>query len=155
MTSFFQGTAGFAMVALTSSALSTSALADSATSPQIQPQTSAWSSVWMAAPQAVWTDTTVFPTGLPEAIAGLTLRQPLTVSFSASRLRLVLSNLHGTQPLPIVAVSLGLSTSGATVANAQTVLFGGQAQVEIPPGAQILSDPVALPVSAAPASLPP
>jgi lysophospholipase L1-like esterase len=101
-----------------------------------------WTPTWMASPQAVWSDTTVFGTGLPESIAGATIRQPLTLSFPADRLRLVLSNVHGTRPLPVDAVTLARSAGGADIDAPETVLFGGKPGTVIAPGAQVVSDPV-------------
>ena len=121
--------------ALTLAALSSPAMAEP------------WTPVWMAAPQEVWTDTSVFATGLPSSIAGITLRQPLTVGYPARQLRLVLSNRHGTRALPIEAASLGLSSAGSPVDARQAVLFGGAPGVVIAPGAQVVSDPVEMPVA--------
>jgi lysophospholipase L1-like esterase len=102
-----------------------------------------WTPAWMASPQAVWQDTTVFATGLPERIGGATIRQPLTLGFPADRLRLVLSNTYGTRPLPITAVSIAQSSGSAATDTAQTILFGGRESAAIAPGAQLVSDPVA------------
>lgn len=107
-----------------------------------------WTPAWMASPQAVWSDTSLFATGLPEHITGATIRQPLTLGFPADRLRLVLSNVHGTRPLPIDAVTLARSTGGAATGAPQTVLFGGSPGTVIAPGAQAVSDPVAFPATA-------
>lgn len=131
MTTFSRTSAALAFVALTSPALA-------------EP----WTPVWLAAPQEVWTDTSVFDTGLPETIANTTIRQPLTVGFPATQLKLVLSNVHGKQPLPIHAASLARNIDGAEVDKLQPVLFGGKADIVIPPGAQAVSDPVRLPVEA-------
>jgi lysophospholipase L1-like esterase len=132
MTTFSRGTAA----AMAFAALASPAFAEP------------WTPVWMAAPQKVWTDTSVFATGLPDSIANTTIRQPLTVGFPAERLRLVLSNIYGTQPLAVDAASLGRSTDGADVDEVQPVLFAGQAGIVIAPGAQAVSDPVALTVAA-------
>ncbi|AMY68320.1 SGNH/GDSL hydrolase family protein [Frigidibacter mobilis] len=107
-----------------------------------------WTPAWMASPQAVWSDTTVFDTGLPERIAGATIRQPLTLGFPAQRLRLVLSNIHGTRPLPIDAVTLARSIGGAGTEDPLPVQFGGASSTVIVPGAQVVSDPIALPAVA-------
>lgn len=107
-----------------------------------------WTPAWMASPQAVWQDTTVFDTGLPERIAGATIRQPLTLGFPADRLRLVLSNIHGARPLPIAAVSVARSAGNAATDAARPVLFGGRESTIIAPGAQVVSDPVDLPAEA-------
>ncbi|UOA28992.1 SGNH/GDSL hydrolase family protein [Pseudosulfitobacter sp. DSM 107133] len=102
-----------------------------------------WTPAWAASPQPVWQDTTLFDTGLPAQIGGVTIRQPLTLGFVADHLRLVLSNVHGTQPLPITAVTLARSAGDAGVEGTQTVLFGGRTDTVIAPGAQVVSDPVA------------
>ncbi|TMV93310.1 SGNH/GDSL hydrolase family protein [Thioclava sp. BHET1] len=107
-----------------------------------------WTPVWMASPQAVWSDTSVFETGLPGSIAGATIRQPLTLGYAADRLRLVLSNTHGTRPLPIDAVTLARSGGAARVEAPQPVLFGGRPSALVAPGAELVSDPVPYPVEA-------
>lgn len=101
-----------------------------------------WTPAWMASPQAVWQDTTVFATGLPARIGGATIRQPLTLGFAADRLRLVLSNTYGTRHLPIAAVTIAQSAGNAVTDTAQTILFGGSESTAIAPGAQLVSDPV-------------
>ena len=101
-----------------------------------------WTPVWMASPQAVWPDNTVFDTGLPDFIAGATIRQPLTLGYPAGRVRLVLSNIHGSRPLPIDKVTLARSRGGPQVEPPQQVLFGGRPAAVIMPGAEVVSDPV-------------
>ncbi|WP_109467516.1 GDSL-type esterase/lipase family protein [Albibacillus kandeliae] len=107
-----------------------------------------WAQAWMAAPQAVWTDTSLFATGLPERIAGATIRQPLTLGYSADRLRLVLSNLHGTRALRVEAASVAPSLGGAATGPSARVSFGGQDGVTIAAGAEAVSDPVAFSAAA-------
>ncbi|WP_138471971.1 SGNH/GDSL hydrolase family protein [Poseidonocella sp. HB161398] len=105
-----------------------------------------WTAIWNASPQRAWQGDAPFPTGLPAEIAGKVVRQPLTLGYPAGRLRLVLSNVHGTRPLPVAEVSLGRSTGGAQTEDTLPVRFGGAASVVIAPGAEAVSDPVALPV---------
>lgn len=107
-----------------------------------------WTPAWMASPQAVWSDTSVFETGLPDSIADVTIRQPLTLGYSAGSLRLVLSNIHGTRPLPVEAVTLARSRGGPQVEASQQVLFGGRPAALIAPGAELVSDPVRFAVEA-------
>ncbi|WP_158965739.1 GDSL-type esterase/lipase family protein [Chachezhania sediminis] len=116
--------------------LATPALADS------------WTPAWMASPQSVWNDTSVFETGLPDSIAGVTIRQPLTLGYAADRLRLVLSNVHGTRPLPVDAVTLARSVGGARAEAPTPVLFGGRPDAVIAPGAKLVSDPAPFPAEA-------
>lgn len=107
-----------------------------------------WTPAWMASPQAVWGDTTVFETGLPDSISGVTIRQPLTLGYPAGRVRLVLSNIHGSRPLPVDAVTLARSRGGPGVESPQQVLFGGKPDAVIAPGAELVSDPVPFAVEA-------
>jgi len=59
-------------------------------------------------------------------------------------MRLVISNLYGSTPLPVSAVHVAAAgDNGAIQANSDhPVTFDGQAAVTIPPGAEWISDPV-------------
>ncbi|SIT17394.1 SGNH/GDSL hydrolase family protein [Paracoccus saliphilus] len=108
-----------------------------------------WTPAWTASPEAVWSTEFDFPTGLPDSIAGQTIRQPLTLAWGGDRLRITLSNSYGTTPLPVDAAMVALGGEGAALKGQELpVLFGGKPEVTIPPGARITSDPVALPVEA-------
>lgn len=108
-----------------------------------------WTPAWTASSEAVWSTEFDFPTGLPHSIAGQTIRQPLTLAWSGDRLRITLSNNYGTTPLPVDAAMVALGGEGAALKGQEhPVLFGGNREVTIPPGARITSDPVALPVEA-------
>ena len=108
-----------------------------------------WTPAWMASPEAVWTTEFDFPTGLPESIAGATIRQPVTLNWSGDRLRLVLSNAYGAGPLEVTATSLAPAGEGARLsAPARSVTFGGAGSIVIAPGARVVSDPVEMSVTA-------
>lgn len=108
-----------------------------------------WTPAWTASPEAVWSTEFDFPTGLPDSIAGQTIRQPLTLAWGGDRLRITLSNSYGTTPLSVDAAMVALGGEGAALKGQELpVLFGGNREVTIPPGARITSDPVALPVEA-------
>ena len=108
-----------------------------------------WTPAWTASPEAVWDTEFDFPTGLPDSIAGQTIRQPLTLAWGGDRLRIILSNSYGTGPLPVNAAMVALGGEGAALEGQELpILFGGDSEVIIPPGARITSDPVALPVEA-------
>ncbi|MBD9528564.1 SGNH/GDSL hydrolase family protein [Paracoccus sp. PAR01] len=108
-----------------------------------------WTPAWLASPQPVWSADFPLPTGLPPTIAGQVIRQPLTLAWSGDRLRLVLSNIHGTQPLAITAAAVAPADDGArTTGPARVVTFGGRPEAQIAPGASLVSDAVDLPVTA-------
>lgn len=108
-----------------------------------------WVPAWAASPEAVWNTEFDFPTGLPDSIAGKTVRQPLTLAWGGDSLRITLSNSYGTKPLPVDAAMVAPGGEGAMLEGRELpVLFGGKPKVIIPPGARIVSDPVALPVRA-------
>lgn len=76
------------------------------------------------------------------------LRQTVHLSLGGSRLRVRLSNVHGTAPLTVDGASVALALApgkaridGATV---RPLTFDGSPSVMIPAGAEYYSDPVAL-----------
>ena len=77
-----------------------------------------------------------------------TLRQIVRVSLGGSRMRVVLSNVFGTAPLPIGRAHLGIRGSGPTLVagSIRALTFSGQSAPTIPPGALLVSDPVTLTV---------
>ncbi|WP_322963629.1 SGNH/GDSL hydrolase family protein [Sphingomonas fuzhouensis] len=78
-----------------------------------------------------------------------TIRQIVHLTASGKTLRLRLSNVAGTTPLTIGAASIGLATPGRSdVSRLVPVRFDGAADVIVPPGAELYSDPIALPVEA-------
>ncbi len=111
---------------------------------------SSWVSSWFASPQPLWEDAFVLPTEMPAELRGQTLRQTLMLSVGGPRLRVVLSNRYGTQPLEIGAASVALASGPARIspASSRGLAFGGRPSVTVAPGAQVVSDPVDLPVAA-------
>lgn len=79
-----------------------------------------------------------------------TLRQVVHVSLGGDRIRVVLSNAFGTEPLMVGAAGVALRQKDAVIAagSSRPVTFDGRRSVSIPPGAVMLSDTVALPVPA-------
>ena len=78
--------------------------------------------------------------------SGQTLREIVHTSLGGDQVRLRFSNVFGSQPLVLDAVTVGLRGSGANVASARPVRFDGQAQAVLPAGAETVSDPVNLAV---------
>ncbi len=97
-----------------------------------------WVGTWAAAPLAMKNDAAQF------GASDLTYREIVHVSLGGDRIRIVLSNEFGDDPLTIGAAAVALSTgksdvSGATI---HSITFGGEPSIVIPPGAMVLSDPV-------------
>jgi lysophospholipase L1-like esterase len=127
--------------------------------------TSRWSGAWSS---AHWVDTWVSmpqltePANLPPApftqptsvFTDSTLRQTVRVSVGGDQLRLRFSNAFGGVALPITKVSVALPAGGQAGVSAikpgslRTITFGGRPSVEIPVGAQMVSDPVGFRVAA-------
>jgi lysophospholipase L1-like esterase len=114
-----------------------------------------WIPSWAAAPQL--TETSNLPPApftQPTAVfQDSTVRQTFRVTLGGQFIRLRFSNAYGTTDLPITAVSIALPAGGQAGASAiqpgtsQAVTFDGQPSVDIPDGAQAVSDPVKLPVA--------
>lgn len=112
--------------------------------------TPTWVATWSASPQPVWGSDFLFPTNVPTALRGQTVRQVARVSLGGPRVRIVLSNTYGRQPLTLGKATVAQpAPGGAVVADSlRTVTFGGREAATILPGASLVSDPVALSVPA-------
>lgn len=79
-----------------------------------------------------------------------TLRQVVHVSLGGDRIRVVLSNAFGTDPLAIGAAQIALRAQGAAIvpASSRALTFDGRSVATIPAGAVLFSDPVAFTVPA-------
>ncbi len=91
--------------------------------------------------------------GLTDAqYRGATVRQVVRVTIAGRAVRVRFSNRFGATPLRIAGASIALATGPAAASirdgSDRALTFGGRAMVEIPPGADFWSDPVALPVTA-------
>jgi lysophospholipase L1-like esterase len=101
-----------------------------------------WVASWAAAP------TTIPPTP-PLVLTGQTVRHVVHLSAGGDELRIRVTNEFGTTPLRIGAVRVALrSGTGASTAivpgTDRRVTFGNRAEVIVPAGAPLLSDPVRL-----------
>jgi lysophospholipase L1-like esterase len=85
----------------------------------------------------------------PSSFNNQTLRMVVRVSTGGSRMRIHLSNAFGSTPLAVGAAHVALrSKDSAIVRDSDRALsFSGKRSVVIPPGAEMLSDPVALTVA--------
>ncbi|HEL2978751.1 TPA: SGNH/GDSL hydrolase family protein [Stenotrophomonas maltophilia] len=102
-----------------------------------------WVASWQASPQPVWGADFLFPPLIPASLHDQTFRQTARISLGGPRLRVRLSNAHGTRPLRIGAASVAARADAAP----QALSFGGQPGVLIQPGQERLSDPLALATS--------
>ncbi|MGJ7603378.1 SGNH/GDSL hydrolase family protein [Variovorax sp. LT1R20] len=109
-----------------------------------------WSPSWMASTQPIWGGDFVLPSGLPFQFNRQTIRQVARLSIGGAKLRVVISNEGGTAPLYIGAARVARHGEGSAIVEGtdRAVRFGGQAEVTVPPGARLVSDPVDLPLPA-------
>ncbi|UDF04527.1 SGNH/GDSL hydrolase family protein [Asticcacaulis sp. AND118] len=100
-----------------------------------------WTPSWYAAPE---------PSGNKAQIEDLTLRQIVRLSAGGSAVRIRLSNAYGDTPLRIDELRVAKRVDGARIdpQSDRAATFNGQTGVTIPPGAYVLSDPIALTVEA-------
>ncbi|WP_228895030.1 SGNH/GDSL hydrolase family protein [Pseudoduganella aquatica] len=107
-----------------------------------------WQTSWYAAPQPGWDAGFALPTNIPLSLQDQTVRETLRLSAGGQRVRVVLSNRYGTEPLVIGEARLARAAAGAaagashaiTAAPAGVLTFGGQRSVTVPPGQQAVSD---------------
>ncbi|MGW7259018.1 SGNH/GDSL hydrolase family protein [Streptomyces sp. NPDC054834] len=101
----------------------------------------AWTGSWEAA-----------PSGAASAVPGATIRNVVHLSVGGRVLRVRLSNRLGTAPLTLGAVTVALRRAGgpdAVPGTMRTATFDGAPTVTVPPGRELVTDPVPLAAPAA------
>jgi lysophospholipase L1-like esterase len=110
--------------------------------------TPGWVATWAASPSSASLGLDPTLNGEPTALKGQSLRMIITPHASGSLLRLHLSNRFGTAPLTLDHVTVAEQVTGTQTTTPVTVTFGGSSSVTIPAGADAVSDPVSLLVTA-------
>jgi lysophospholipase L1-like esterase len=107
------------------------------------PKNSAWIATWGAAMMAT-------QAGHAPNFTGQTLRQIVHVSASGEQARVWFSNRFGTESILIGGAHIALRTNADSIdaTSDHALNFNGKASVTIPPGATIVSDPVAIKIPA-------
>ena len=79
----------------------------------------------------------------------LTLRYPIRMCFSGSKIRMRFSNLTGTEPVTLTSVAVSLLRNNECApTNSRHLTFAGEAEGVIPPGKEIVSDELPLSIEA-------
>ncbi|MET9732937.1 SGNH/GDSL hydrolase family protein [Streptomyces sp. NPDC006458] len=100
-----------------------------------------WVGTWSASPVAAEPGTEV------SGLAGRSVRNVVHTSVGGTSARVTLSNLFGRAPLSLTHASVALADGAGAAAESGTMrrlTFGGRTTVVVPPGAQVVSDPVVL-----------
>ncbi len=108
-------------------------------------------STWAASPSPATPPSLTSASDFSSAgFSNQTIRNIVWTSAAGRSARVRLSNVFGTQPVTFRQVDIGRSAGGAavTAGTNRRVTFGGRASVTIRPGAEVVSDPVALNVPA-------
>lgn len=118
----------------------------------------AWVTSWAASSQGPYPAgaTVAMPdqsTAFPDPVAGAgdqSFRMIVRPSVWASRARLRFSNAFGTRSVTFDGAHVGLQASAGAVmpGTNRPVTFAGRRSITVPPGAEVWSDPVALPFAA-------
>ncbi|MEV6422632.1 SGNH/GDSL hydrolase family protein [Streptomyces sp. NPDC051662] len=100
-----------------------------------------WTGTWAAAPAGA-------EPGAPVGYPGRSIRNVVHTSIGGTKVRITLSNLYSPTPLLIGTASVAVGEGGggpeAVAGTMRQLTFGRRAAVTVPPGGQIVSDPVAL-----------
>jgi lysophospholipase L1-like esterase len=110
-----------------------------------------WVSTWAASPSPATPPSLTSASDFSSAgFSDQTIRNIVWASAAGRSARVRLSNVFGTQPVTFSQVDIGRSAGGAavTAGTNHRVTFRGRASVRIRPGAEVVSDPVALNVPA-------
>lgn len=116
------------------------ATAVSAQPPAAQPAPSPWVATWATSPFGGDPWHTI-PT-----LVDSTLREVVHTSIAGKELRVRLTNEFGTEALRVDAAAVAVSAGGSNIdtATAHALTFAGSTSIVIPPGAEVLSDAVAM-----------
>ncbi len=113
-------------------------------------QVDTWRATWTASPSAsLTTDSEIASSKAPASPDSMqTVRDIVHVTASGDRCRLRISNAFGKRALLIsnTHVALQERKSSIVAGTDRTATFGGEFVVSIPPGADVLSDPIAFDV---------
>src|SRR5690348_15878439 len=98
---------------------------------------------------ATWGASEAVPAANGQAFNNQTLRLIVHTTLGGDQIRLRIANTFGAKPLVIGAASVALQSNEAALVakSARSLTFNGRNTVSIPPGALIVSDPVALQVA--------
>ena len=123
--------------------------------PDLPTRSRRWIHTWVSMPQL--TEPGNLPpapfTGTASVLVDTTLRQTVHTSIGGPRLRVRFSNAFGGAALPITAAAVALPAGGVAGASAirpgtsRPLTFGGHPSTVVPVGAQVVSDPVEMPVA--------
>jgi lysophospholipase L1-like esterase len=107
---------------------------------------SGWVETWAA---AMTKPTSMVTTLADHGFRDQTIRDVISTSVGGQEVRIRLSNLYGDRPLRIGAATVGaVASDGNLSGSAYPVTFNGSPSVVIPVGEEVVSDAVAMPVSA-------
>ncbi|MGA2570827.1 MAG: SGNH/GDSL hydrolase family protein [Terracidiphilus sp.] len=128
----------FRLAAFTALLLTVGMLARAQSAPHPQ-----WVGTWAAAPMLAEGGFNVRP------FSGVTLREIVHVSAGGPQIRVRFTNAYGTDPLTIGDAHVALSAGKGAIQPGidHGITFGGATSVNLAPGAEIFSDPVALTVA--------
>src|SRR3984885_12466722 len=114
---------------------------------QVAAQQDNWVGSWATSEQVPEPQNSLAPSDLTDS----TLRQIVHLSIGGKTLRVHLSNAFGTAAIRLTSVHIArpVSPAGSAIdpASDKGLLFGGNPDVIIPPGAQYVSDPIDYPVA--------
>ena len=136
----------FRLAALTALVLAFGAPSRAQSAPHPQTQTMPhpqWVGTWATAPMLADGGFNVRP------FSGVTLREIVRISVGGAQIRVRFTNAYGTDPLTISDAHVAVSAGNAAIQPGidHAITFGGATSVNIPPGAELFSDPVALAVT--------
>jgi lysophospholipase L1-like esterase len=123
-----------AVLATVVAALTVPVLSPAQTAPQ-------WVGTWATAPMTA-DGVNMRP------FSGTTLREIVHISAGGAQIRVRFTNAYGIDPLTVsdAHVALGAGNAAIQPGTDHAITFGGATSVNIPPGAELFSDPVALAV---------
>jgi len=109
-----------------------------------------WITAWSTSQHPRFAPDFILANTPPKSVTNQTIRQVVRLNLDGSQIRVVISNDYNDLPLTIGAASVATADAdGKIVADSsQALTFAGAAEIRIPQGARVISDPIDRDVSA-------
>ena len=103
-----------------------------------------WITSWSTSPHPRFAHDFILPNTPPKSVTNQTIRQVVRLNLGGSEIRVMISNEYGSVPVEIGAATVARAdTDGKIVrGSSQALTFAGTAEVRIPQGSRVISDPI-------------
>jgi lysophospholipase L1-like esterase len=103
-----------------------------------------WITSWSTSPHPRFSSDFILANTPPKSVTNQTIRQVVRLNLGGSKVRVMISNEYGSEALVIGAATVANAGADGKIVkgSSQALTFSGTAEVRIPQGSRVISDPV-------------